>query len=130
MVQFKDPVLSRLNEKQRKQARLGKSGKYYCTGFLDDKCNCCSGKCGPDDGCNCSGCMKLDVEARGLPRKYLVNREGFTARRGNTDKFYCGRKCIIGIPFCDGYCGPENGPSCPSCQTLDDQSKSRYKELS
>jgi hypothetical protein len=98
-----------VNEKGR-QARLGISGKYYCGGPLDTNCNCCNGYCGMDDGCNCSACMKLDIRSRALPKGYLVNREGYPCRKGVNSIFYCGRKCLFGVAFCDGYCGPTDGP--------------------
>ena len=78
---------------------------------------CCNSFCGPDSGCNCSSCMKLDIETRLLPKGYLVNKEGASCR-SNDGKFYCGRRVLVGEPFCDGYCGPTNGPSCPSCKIL------------
>ena len=47
------------------EARFEKSGKYYCGKNLDgSKCKCCNGYCGPTSGCNCSGCMKLDLNSR------------------------------------------------------------------
>lgn len=63
-------------------ARLGSSAKYYCGGRLETRCQCCDGHCGSDNGCNCLSCMKLDIKTRGLPKGYLVNREGRIARRG------------------------------------------------
>ena len=73
--------------------------------------------------------MKLDIQARVLPKGYLVNREGYACKKGTTGSFYCGRKVLIGVAFCDGYCGPTNGPACPSCRTLNDQVLNRYKDL-
>lgn len=116
------------NENGR-QARLGESGKYYCGGVLGTNCMCCNGYCGPDNGCNCSACMKLDIQVRLLPKGYLVNREGTACRKGTTAAFYCGRKVLRGIAFCDGYCGPTNGPACPSCKIVSQQSNDRYAGL-
>jgi len=48
----------------------------------------------------------------------LVNKEGATCRKGETGNYYCGRACLKGIAFCDGYCGPTNGPNCPSCKLV------------
>ena len=45
-------------------ARLGASGKYYCAGRLETKCSCCDGYCGPENGCNCTACMRLDIASR------------------------------------------------------------------
>lgn len=112
-----DRVGSCRNEVGR-EARLGETGKYYCGGVLGTNCMCCNGYCGPDNGCNCASCMKLDMAMRLLPTGYLVNREGAACRKGDTGSFYCGRKSLIGVAFCDGYCGPTNGPACVSCKTI------------
>ena len=90
---------------------------------------CCNGYCGPDNGCNCASCMKLDLMIRQLPKGYLVNREGGVCRKGETGSFYCGKKVLIGVAFCDGYCGPTNGPTCVSCKTMNIQTLDRYKNL-
>ena len=39
------------------------TGKFYC-GLSILKCTCCAGNCGPDNGCNCEACQKLDQEER------------------------------------------------------------------
>ena len=114
---------------QGRKARLGDSGKYYCGGPLETDCMCCNGYCGPDNGCNCKYCMKLDIAVRALPKGYLVNRDGAACRKGTSGNFYCGRKVLIGVAFCDGYCGPTNGPSCVSCNTINQQVKDRYLKL-
>ena len=114
----RDPIASRLNSKQR-TARLGVKGKYYCKGRTNCK-NCCDGRCGPTDGCNCGACMELDIESRKLPKNYWVNRSGATCRRSSeTNKVYCGRK--TDLPHSDGYCGPTNGPQCRSCRIIESQ---------
>ena len=110
-------------------ARLGASGKFYCGGQLDGfRCRCCNGQCGPGTGCNCSGCMLLDVQKRQLPRGWLVNREGAPARCG-TDApgvFYCGRRVLTDNPRTDGYCGPTSGDHCAACEKLNEQQQRRY----
>ena len=40
---------------------LGQTGKYYCHMHVLS-CSCCDGYCGPDNGCNCPPCQKLDAE--------------------------------------------------------------------
>jgi len=113
-----DPIIER-NNSRGYSARLGYTGKYYCGRSLDFTCSCCNRNCGPGNGCNCTGCMKLDIEARKLPKGFLVNREGFVCRKGTTGQFYCGRKMQTYDPrLCDGYCGPTNGPSCGSCRII------------
>lgn len=130
---FDDMIATRLNENNKK-ARLGETGKYYCEVYMG-KCKsrpCCDGYCGPTNGCNCLACMKLDIQARKLPPGYLVNRNGFVARRSpETGLFYCGRRVLDGVPGCDGYCGPTNGPNCRACKVLDVETKSggRYESL-
>lgn len=121
-----DPIATKTNEAGF-TARLGSSGKYYCGKNLDPFCYCCDGFCGPTNGCNCNHCMKLDIEARRLPKGYLVNSEGATCRKGETGIYYCGRKVMDGHPTCDGYCGPTNGPNCSSCERLD--TSGRYDNL-
>ncbi|CAF1092464.1 unnamed protein product [Brachionus calyciflorus] len=121
---------TKINSKNKKKARLGATGKYYCGAQLDDFCSCCDGFCGTKSGCNCSGCMELDIRFRLLPKGWLVNRDGFAAKKSSeTGKTYCGRKNMMGVPLCDGYCGPNNGPNCPACQKLDEQVKRRYSKL-
>ena len=66
--------------------------------------------------------MQLDIQNRKLPQVWLVNTDGFAARRSaQNGLFYSGRGVLVGVLGCDGYCGPNNGPSCDSCQKLDDQ---------
>ncbi|KAF7266968.1 hypothetical protein GWI33_019752 [Rhynchophorus ferrugineus] len=42
-------------------AKEGQFGKYYC-GQRVLTCTCCDGICGPQSGCNCTPCQKLDAE--------------------------------------------------------------------
>ncbi|XP_077983839.1 E3 ubiquitin-protein ligase HERC2-like [Glandiceps talaboti] len=44
-------------------ARKGETGHYYC-GMKVLSCSCCDGHCGPDNGCNCPPCQKLDKEEK------------------------------------------------------------------
>ena len=39
----------------------GESGHYYCS-MRVLTCPCCDGICGPQSGCNCGPCQKLDRE--------------------------------------------------------------------
>ena len=39
----------------------GKTGLYYCA-MKVLSCSCCDGHCGPNNGCNCPPCQKLDKE--------------------------------------------------------------------
>ncbi|CAF1294118.1 unnamed protein product [Rotaria magnacalcarata] len=117
--------------KYGRAATIGVTGKYYCGDYLDViRCSCCDGRCGPGNGCNCSGCMELDIENRRLPKGTLVNRDGAPASRSRIDgkTFYCGRPVLRRTNYCDGYCGPNNGPQCYACQALNEQTP-RYKTL-
>ncbi|KAL1491483.1 hypothetical protein ABEB36_012074 [Hypothenemus hampei] len=42
-------------------AKEGEFGKFYC-GQRVLTCTCCDGICGPQSGCNCHPCQKLDAE--------------------------------------------------------------------
>ena len=49
-----------------------------------------------------------------------MNDHGDLAELGETGKYYCGRKNLIGrCVCCDGHCGPTNGENCDSCMKLD-----------
>ncbi|CAF1288332.1 unnamed protein product [Rotaria sp. Silwood1] len=127
-----DDRLERTQNKFGQYARLGSTGKFYCGGELDGcRCSCCNGRCGPSNGCNCSGCMLLDVQKRQLPSGWLVNRDGASARcsQVETTKFYCGRMVMTHDTRTDGYCGPTNGEQCMACQKLNEQRDQRYGEI-
>lgn len=119
---------TQINQYSQTIAKLGETGKYYCGGRLDFVCNCCNGSCGPDNGCNCSGCMELDIKSRGLPKGWLVNREGYASKKSiENGRFYCGRKVISSSHNC-------GSPSllsfnCASCKKLDSQSNAGYSRL-
>lgn len=94
---------------QNNLARPGSTGKFYCGKKLDKmKCKCCNGNCGPTNGCNCSMCMQLDITIRSLPKGYLVNTAGRTAKYSPEAKvFYCNavfdtsEKCTQQTPCVD-----------------------------
>ncbi len=98
--------------------KRGESSKFYCGKLMNAKCGCCVGYCGPGNGCNCKGCMAMDVEYRGLGKGLLVNREGFTAQIINA-QFYCGRS----------VCNPDNKNQCNSCKILTSLKNTRYEGL-
>jgi hypothetical protein len=109
--------------------KLGISGKYYCGRKLNIECS--NRFCVSTNGYNCANCMKLDIRSRNLTRGWLVNSDGVKAKKGSTGLFYCGQYNLVGIAFCDGYCGPNNGPNCNSCKQLDSMTKMNgiYKDL-
>lgn len=44
-------------------SQKGETGKFYCGRcILTCKCASCDGHCGPNSGCNCESCQKLDQE--------------------------------------------------------------------
>lgn len=110
-------------------SRLGASGKFYCQGPLNTHCACCNGVCGPTTGCNCVACMELDVASRCLPTGYLVNKEGRISKLAPNGNVYCGSKVMNGVPGCDGWCGPNDGPQCSSCRILQTQWNERYCKI-
>lgn len=110
-------------------SRIGSSGKYYCGGRFAANCGCCDGVCGPDNGCNCESCMRLDIEARALPKGYLVNKQGRIARAGEGNMWYCGAKVIRRMLRSDEWCGPTNGPQCSACRELQGQLTFRYASI-
>ncbi|XP_063970630.1 E3 ubiquitin-protein ligase HERC2-like [Lytechinus pictus] len=52
----------------------------------------------------------------------IINSAGFPARKGETGKYYCGRR-VLTCTCCEGRCGPTKGCNCSSCQKLDDEEK-------
>jgi hypothetical protein len=94
-------VIDRLQNERGRWARLGETGKFYCGGKLEGPfCQCCDGNCGPGNGCNCQGCMKLDLQAKRLPKGYLMNREGFPCAIGENGVPFCRRK-VGDTAYCD-----------------------------
>ncbi|XP_020707195.2 E3 ubiquitin-protein ligase HERC2 isoform X3 [Athalia rosae] len=54
-------------------ARKGDSGHYYCN-LRVLSCLCCDGICGPQSGCNCGPCQKIDAEEAALTAALSENR--------------------------------------------------------
>ena len=95
-------------------ATLAANGKYYC-GDERFHCGCCQrGRCGPDRGCNCLGCLALDAQ---MPR---LNRDGsFAVRRIEDGRYFCKRR--TGNEVCDGGgdgSGGDNDNVCDACREL------------
>eukprot|EP01102_Stenamoeba_stenopodia_P009917 TRINITY_DN2947_c0_g1_i1.p1 TRINITY_DN2947_c0_g1~~TRINITY_DN2947_c0_g1_i1.p1 ORF type:complete len:275 (+),score=28.26 TRINITY_DN2947_c0_g1_i1:375-1199(+) len=107
------------------------SGKFYCgrVGLLH--CRCCDGRCGPNNGCNCPSCARLDravnsfrdlqqtMTTTTVAETSVINGDGIPARKGTSGKFYCGRRGVLTCYCCNGTCGPTNGCNCHSCRVLD-----------
>jgi hypothetical protein len=128
LITERDIIIGTTNSSDR-HSRLGASGKFYCQGPLNASCSCCDGNCGPTNGCNCVACMELDVASRCLPKGYLVNKEGRISKLAPNGNVYCGSKVMSGVPGCDGWCGPNNGPQCSSCSILQTQWSERYSKI-
>jgi hypothetical protein len=73
--------------------------------------------------------MLLDIEARALPKGYLVNKEGRIAREGEGSMWYCGARVMSGMFRSNGWCGPTNGPQCSACKRLQSQLNNRYSSI-
>lgn len=112
--------------KMSQSARIGTTGLYYCGQRMKGE----SDICGPLTGTNCKECQKLDRASRQLPKGFLMNGQGRICRRGQNDRdWYCGAGVLQGVPGCDGYCGPTNGPNCPACQEMAPLTAGRYRKL-
>jgi hypothetical protein len=108
-----DSLLGKKISGSGKVARLGSTGKYYCGGPLDYPCGCCAGVCGPESGCNCTPCLRLDLNMRLLSSGFYVNKSGNICKSTSIG-IYCGCKLPEGV----SSCGPENGPRCDSCKSF------------
>ena len=56
-----------------------------------------------------------------------INCEGVPSQKGETGKFYCGRR-ILKCTCCNGHCGPNNGCNCEPCQKLDQEDREQKEE--
>lgn len=68
--------------------------------------------CGPKDWANCPACRSLKNT---MVDYCLSSRERW---QGWSGLVYCGGYFGVQGPGHDGYCGPNNGPSCPQCAML------------
>jgi len=87
--------------------------KLYCSRFLGaDAIPGSDGRCGPANGPQCDSCAAYQDVAR-------KNSDEFPVARGNAPEslelYYCGRY-LFGENIVEGYCGPNSGPQCNSCQ--------------
>lgn len=128
MIVYREGIIDTTENHLGNKARLGSSGKFYCGERMNGYCSCCDGNCGITSGCNCVDCMRLDIDARELPRNYLVNSKGRIARKNANGSVYCGAFVLEDISRCDGYCGPNSGPQCTPCKILQSQWDTRYLE--
>jgi len=97
---------------------------WSCCGATKEQAPCCQDT---ENGCvNASGAQKSSVGLPGLhTNQYTsldqrVNDEGAPmtmSRMRWVSNFYCGREVGVNrVPGSDGFCGPNHGPQCPSCQ--------------
>lgn len=108
-------------------ATQSSNGKFYCGRFGLLHCRCCDGRCGPDNGCNCPSCSRLDRAFNSFNTQHttvaevaMLNGDGVPAKRGTSGKYYCGRRGVLSCYCCNGTCGPTSGCNCHSCHVLDD----------
>ncbi|XP_068712388.1 uncharacterized protein [Montipora capricornis] len=97
--------------------KIGRTDLYYCgrhVGKCADRPNH-DGYCGPDNGPNCPACRVLKTN-----RMTELWKQKKPKWQGWTGKVYCGDFFRVVMESHNGNCGPNNGPSCPTC----------YKELS
>jgi hypothetical protein len=106
--------------------------KSYCGGPLEDHCACCDGRCEPADGCNCSGCMLLDLQMHrnkfDIRQESYINKRGYITQRHPEDytKFYCGFKIDENDLNSWDFCWPNNGGQCAGCSSFNELVATRY----
>lgn len=90
--------------------KIGRSvtGLKYCGRYFGVQSPGHDGNCGPTNGPNCPACRVIKTD-----RVEKLQRRG--KWQGWTGEVYCGRYFGIQSEGHDGYCGPNNGPSCPEC---------------
>jgi hypothetical protein len=93
-----------------KTSRRGSSGKFYCGEKSDIVCPTCDGMCGPNSGCQCSYCMKLDMEFYNLPAGFTLNHDGNICKFIE-NQFFCGNR------MGNNFCTPDYG-SCQPCSRI------------
>ena len=98
--------------------RSSVTGMWYCGRRVMDRHNHPShdltdGRCGPNNSANCPACRTL---SNSRVRQLLDEGKW----QGWSGLVYCGRrfgKVLVELRH-DGYCGPNNGPSCPECKKI------------
>jgi len=92
------------------QKKSKQTGLYYCgRENIINKTQ----TCGPKQGPNCCACRVLINDD--LP---IINNNHDLIWQGETGFFYCGQFFGKQNDQHDGFCGPNNGPSCKSCKIL------------
>lgn len=92
---------------------FGHTHKLYCGRTLGaHRIPGSDGQCGTHNGPQCASCRRFQVSHASVNDNHAPMR--FGTRTGSTDTLYCGQPGAI--PGSDGYCGPDNGPQCASCQ--------------
>ena len=69
------------------------------------------GRCGPTNGPNCPACRVL------INKKLDKNLTSYQWQ-GRSGNIYCKKYFGNVSKGHDGYCGPNNGPSCPKCSAI------------
>lgn len=86
----------------------GITGLWYCGRNFGVQSPGSDGCCGPTNGPNCPACRVLRCD-----RVESLWKKG--KWQGWTGQVYCGRYFGVQKQGHDGYCGPNNGLSCPEC---------------
>lgn len=87
------------------ESKRGTTGKLYCgQSLIVTGCNC-DGYCGPNNGCSCASCMKLQLETMGASNLgCLINGSGRLSRIGSNGRPFCGIRLNYNT---DNYCNWE-----------------------
>lgn len=115
--------------------RLVGRSNYHYSHNSSVPCSVCDCRCGPEGGCQCKSCARLNAEIARRERVSLsrsashavhvsFNKSAHAAKKGY--QFYCGRtvgrgnyanRCVL----CEGKCGPRTGCQCLDCHALEMQ---------
>lgn len=95
-------------------SKFGTTGKLYCGQPLEVGGCGCDGYCGPNNGCNCLSCMRLNLKVRGaLGSRSLLNNCGDLCKISEDNLPYCGIRLSRNT---DRYCKPDE--RCGNCSSL------------
>jgi hypothetical protein len=110
------PPATRSTYKPRKSdaCRLWYCGRIGATdGHNYPGSNQTDGRCGPTNGANCFACRVL--RNSDLPRANCISQRVW---QGSSGEFYCNKPSKKQGHGHDAVCGPNNGPSCAWCSSL------------
>ena len=93
------------------------TGLWYCGRHVMQNHNrpaasTTDGRCGPNNWANCPACRSL----KNPVVNFFYTQKG--RWQGWSGLVYCGQYFGQKNPGHDGYCGPDNGPPCPQCESI------------